>query len=304
MMRKARRKTISHSIKERSRLSKEEWREYTKTVWCIANTTHAEHPAIFPVEIPKRLVKLFTFYGEKVLDPFAGTGVTGEAALRLGRRSVCVDQNERYVALINERCKPIKTPWRKDAFAVHCADSRMLSFLEDNSIGLVVTSPPYWNKADYGSNRANLGKIAGYVDFIESLRPTFEECYRVLMTGRKLCVVTANVNQHTDAGLLCFPLAADITRLLREIGFMMVNELIWNKDGTGGKWGSWGRQRPIFGSYPYPPNFLFKNVHEYILVFAKPPSKAVRGPKVIPIELLMTSTAGLARPMRTRNGHH
>ena len=47
-------------VKERSKLTKEEWREYTKTVWHIANTTHQEHPAVFPVEIPSRLVKLFS----------------------------------------------------------------------------------------------------------------------------------------------------------------------------------------------------------------------------------------------------
>ena len=62
--------------------------------------------------------------------------------------------------------------------------------------------------------------------------------------------------------------------LLREIGFVLINEIIWSKDGTGGKWGSWGQQRPIFGSYPYPPNFLFKNVHEYIIIVSKPPNEA------------------------------
>ena len=65
--------------------------------------------------------------------------------------------------------------------------------------------------------------------------------------------------------------------------------MIWNKNGTGGKWGSYGRQRPIFGSYPYPPNVLFKTVHEYILVFAKPRATKTRGPKVVPLEWLMKS---------------
>ena len=68
--------------------------------------------------------------------------------------------------------------------------------------------------------------------------------------------------------------------LLRDIGFMMINEIIWSKDGTGGKWGSYGAQRPIFGSYPFPPNFLFKNVHEYVLIFAKPNITKTKGPKV------------------------
>ena len=58
------------------------------------------------------------------------------------------------------------------------------------------------------------------------------------MPGCKICVVTANVNQHTDMGLLTFPLATDFAVLLRGIGFVMVNEIIWSKVGTGGKWGS------------------------------------------------------------------
>ena len=45
---------LTQAVKEKSRVSKEEWREYTKTVWQIANTTHPKHPAVFPVEIPKR----------------------------------------------------------------------------------------------------------------------------------------------------------------------------------------------------------------------------------------------------------
>ncbi len=72
-------KTISQRIKEKSKVTKEEWREYTKTVWTIANTSRADHPAVFPEEIPLRLAKLFSFYGETVLDPFAGTGTTARA---------------------------------------------------------------------------------------------------------------------------------------------------------------------------------------------------------------------------------
>ncbi|WP_020467818.1 site-specific DNA-methyltransferase [Zavarzinella formosa] len=275
---------IAEDIKEKSKLTVDEWREYTKTVWSIANTSHEGHPAVFPIEIPHRLIKLFTFWGDTVLDPFGGVGNTACAALPIGRKAVCVDQNEEYVAIMRTELGT-----KKGVQIVH-GDSRKLPSVKDDSIGLVVTSPPYWNKADYGKGEANVGNVGNYIKFFAEIRPIFEECYRTLMPGRKLCLVTAHVNQHTNHGLLTFPLATDFTILLRDIGFVMVNEIIWNKDGTGGKWGSANDQRPIFGSYPYPPNFHFKNVHEYILIMAKPSGKKVNGPKVQNYESLMSLT--------------
>ena len=291
-------KPVCPEIKEKSKLTKDEWREYTKTVWTIANTSRDDHPAVFPMEIPARLAKLFSFYGETVLDPFAGIGTTAQAVIPLGRCAVCVDQNPGYVRTMKKECRKLRNGHTADCKPLHavCSDSRRLSFVQDNSIGLIVTSPPYWDKADYGPSDRNLGNTDQYATFLRSTRPVFEECYRVLMPGRKICVVTANVNQHTEHGLLTFPLATDFAVLLRSMGFVMVNEIIWSKDGSGGKWGSHGAQRPIFGSYPYPPNFLFKNVHEYILIFAKPAQGKTRGPKVRPYGDLMTGIEALGQP--------
>ncbi len=282
---------LSAKIKEKSKLTKEEWKEYTKTVWHIANVSNREHPAVFPEEIPHRLIKLFTFWGEMVLDPFGGTGTTAIAALKNGRLAVCVDQNPKYVNLIKKQLKSFNGT--QHHATVMEADSRNLSFLEDNSVGLVVTSPPYWDKADYGRRKANIGNVAGYKEFLRQMELVMQECYRVLTPGRKICIVTANVNQHTNHGLLTFPLSTDFANLLRDIGFVMVNEIVWSKDRTGGKWGSYGAQRPIFGSYPYPPNFLFKNVHEYVLIFAKPNGTPKKGPKVKHYESLMELSKSL-----------
>lgn len=276
---------LTKSQKEKSKLTKEEWREYTKTVWQIANVSDRSHPAVFPIEIPRRLIKLFSFIGEPVLDPFAGAGTTALAALELERKAVCIDQNPDYVKLIHQRCGLLGQI--KDSLTVRLGDSRKMDDLSDNSIGLIVTSPPYWNKANYGGNGCNLGNERVYTKFLEQILPIFSECFRVLHPGRKLCLITANVNQHTDYGLLTFPLAADFVSLLRDIGFVIISEIIWTKDGTGGRWGSANKQRPIFGSYPYPPNFLFKNVHEHILIFAKPPVKRVTGRTVVPYDFLM-----------------
>jgi DNA modification methylase len=279
---------VTKEQKDASAITKEEWREYTKTVWSIANVSDAEHPAVFPPELPKRLIKMFSFVDETVVDPFGGTGTTGRVAAELGRHGICIDQSEAYV----ERMLRDKAGMGDLAslFDPRLGDARKIE-LADDSVGLAITSPPYWNKANYGDGEANLGNTPGYLDFIESMRPAFEEVFRVLAPGRKFAVNTANVNQHTDHGLLTFPLATDLVILLRQVGFVLVNEIIWNKDGTGGKWGSANGQRPIFGSYPYPPNFLFKNVHEYVIIVAKPPAKKSVGKTVVPYDVLMRESS-------------
>jgi site-specific DNA-methyltransferase (adenine-specific) len=272
--------TQIEDVKQRSKLTKEEWKEYTKTVWSIANITHPHHPAVFPEEIPRRLIKLFTFWGETVLDPFGGTGTTAAVALALGRNAICLDQNPTYNKLAKQRCEDITAVGNAEA-RIENGDARDLkSKVRPGSISLVVTSPPYWDKADYGGGKSNVGRRAAYFEFLQEMRKVYAECYEALAPGRKICVVTANVNQFTEHGLLTFPIAADSCAILRDTGFVMVNEIVWSKDKTGGRWGSANNQRPIFGSYPYPPNFLFKNVHEHILIFAKPNGQLRTGDKV------------------------
>lgn len=284
MAQSAAEKKISQLRKEASKLTKEEWREFTKTVWSIANTTDPNHPAVFPAEIPRRLIKLFSFVDDVVLDPFAGTGTTAHVALDLDRKAVAVEQNKDFTKLIR---KGQKAATDAGSLVARTGDCRDMSFLPDDSVGLVVTSPPYWNKAEYGGNGSNLGNLSGYNEFLRAMEPALAECFRVLQPGRKLALVTANVNQFTDHGLLTFPIAADLLTVLRDVGFVVVGEVIWNKDGTGGKWGSSGKQRPIFGSYPYPPNFLFKNVHEHILIVAKPAKTKNKNARALPYEELM-----------------
>lgn len=271
--------------KEASKLTKEEWREWTTTMWSIPNNSHGEHPAVFPLEIPHRLVKMFSFVGETVLDPFAGTGTTAVAANSVGRDAILYEQNSRFAEIATESAGAAGGAGRT---RVVLGDSRKMSELPDGSVDLIVTSPPYWDKANYGGGDSDLGAIDSYHHFLAEMAEVWVECLRVLRPGRKLCIVTANVSQHTNHGLLMFPLAADFLSGARGSGFLPVAEIIWNKHGTGGKWGSSASQRPIFGSYPYPPNLLFKTVHEHIIVLSKPGTGKTTGPKVRSYERLTT----------------
>ena len=95
-----------HKVEGReSTISKEEFLEFTKSVWGFASESAKKvgHPAPFPVELPYRLIQLYTYSGEVVLDPFMGSGQTALSALKTGRHYVGYEVNEEYVKLANDR---------------------------------------------------------------------------------------------------------------------------------------------------------------------------------------------------------
>ncbi len=89
--------------KEQSALTKEEWKEYFSSHWHFNGAKQNEHIAMFPEELPKRLVKMFSFVGETVLDPFLGSGTTSLAARKLGRNSVGYEINKDYEPIIKAK---------------------------------------------------------------------------------------------------------------------------------------------------------------------------------------------------------
>ncbi len=94
-----------------STITKEEFLEFTKSVWDFFSESAKKvgHPAPFPVELPYRLIQLYTYSDEVVLDPFMGSGQTALAALKSGRRYVGYELNEEYIALAKNRIENIKT---------------------------------------------------------------------------------------------------------------------------------------------------------------------------------------------------
>jgi site-specific DNA-methyltransferase (adenine-specific) len=94
-------------IGRKSTISKEEFLELTKSVWTFQAESARKigHPAPFPVELPHRLIQLYTFKDEIVLDPFAGSGSACIAALKASRHYVAYDINKSYVKLAETRIK-------------------------------------------------------------------------------------------------------------------------------------------------------------------------------------------------------
>jgi DNA modification methylase len=96
-------KKVSREIKEASKLTKEEWKEYFYGHWHFGGAKQLGHEAMFPGELPRRLLRMFTFPGDTVLDPFLGSGTTVKVALELGRKAVGYEINEDFLGIIEEK---------------------------------------------------------------------------------------------------------------------------------------------------------------------------------------------------------
>lgn len=96
-------KKVSKDIKEASELTKEEWKEYFSGHWTFKGAKQIDHEAMFPDELPKRLIRMFSFVGDNILDPFLGSGTTVKVALELGRSAFGYEINEGFLKVITEK---------------------------------------------------------------------------------------------------------------------------------------------------------------------------------------------------------
>ena len=96
--------------------------DYERTnIWRIQPAYDKRHPAIFPVELAEKIISYYSFKGDVVLDPFAGIGTVGEAAMKMSRRFVLIEQEEKYVSVIRERAKDWLGDDVKSVFTINCA---------------------------------------------------------------------------------------------------------------------------------------------------------------------------------------
>jgi site-specific DNA-methyltransferase (adenine-specific) len=94
---------VSQKIKEQSKLTQEEWSQYFTGHWNFTGEKQDKHLAMFPEELPRRLIKMFSFVGDTVIDPFLGSGTTSLAAKNLDRNSIGYEINEDYLPTIREK---------------------------------------------------------------------------------------------------------------------------------------------------------------------------------------------------------
>lgn len=159
----------------------------------------------------------------------------------------------------------------KTSHRVIIGDARCMKELADGSVDLVVTSPPYWQLKDYGS-RNEIGFLHSYEEYINQLNLVWQEAYRVLDNGCRLCI---NIGDQYARSVFygrykVIPIRTEIIKFCETIGFDYMGAVIWQKVATTHTSGG----ATIMGSYPYPRSGILKLDYEFILLFKKPGKSA------------------------------
>ncbi len=239
------------------------------------------HPATFPISLSKKVIELFSHQGEIVLDPFVGSGTTLVSAQDLNRNAVGFDLQRDYIDLTHNRLKENANNMFNDSiiYAIN-DDSRNISeYLNDNSISLIWTSPPYSNllnrkrsnKSRRERDNGQLGKVEQYSqderdlgtldlekytsamgDIFEKLLPKLKEKAHCVINVSDMWWENKRITIHIS-----------LVEELRKRGFELRNTIIWDRTNIVNRIG-------IFG---WPSNYITMGVtFEYLLDFWKPPS--------------------------------
>ena len=145
-------------------------------------------------------------------------------------------------------------------------DSRSLNEIKDKSVQLIITSPPYWQLKDYGADD-QIGFNDSYEEYINNLNLVWQECYRVLSDGCRMCI---NIGDQFARSVYygrykVIPIRTEIIRFCESLGMDYMGAIIWQKATTMNTSGGGA----IMGSFPYPRNGILKMDYEFILLFKK-----------------------------------
>ncbi|MBI4184690.1 MAG: site-specific DNA-methyltransferase [Proteobacteria bacterium] len=209
------------------------------------------------------------------------------------------------------RRRPWPAPFDRTAHVLNLGDARDLSWIESESVHLVVTSPPYWTLKEYPETDGQLGLLADYERFLDELDKVWRECARVLIPGGRICCVVGDVciSRRQGGRHYIMPLHADIQVRSRRLGLDCLTPIIWHKIANGVTEVK-GNGAGFYGK-PYQPGAVVKNDIEYILFLRKggqyrsatPLQKALSIVTKAEMQRWWKSVWSDIRGASTRNGH-
>src|SRR5215469_3340735 len=149
--------------------------------------------------------------------------------------------------IVSDEINPFPTEYLNTIITASCTHMKEIP---DNSLHLMITSPPYNVSKEYDDDLS-------LKEYLDLLKGAFSETYRVLINGGRACVNVANLGRKPY-----IPLSDYISKIMIKIGFNMRGEIIWNKAASASPSTAWG-------SWQSAANPILRDIHEYILVFSK-----------------------------------
>jgi DNA modification methylase len=237
----------------------------TSTVWSFPNrgnwTTHylnSKYRGNWAPEIPRNLILKYTKEGDTVLDQMCGSGTTMIECKLLGRNGIAVDVNKEAIMITLDRLNfntLAKLPSSK--IRTFVGDARNLDKIEDNSIDLIATHPPYVSIIPYTNQRieGDLSSIKNVGEFMEEMKKVAQECFRVLKPGKHCAILMGDTRRHQHY----IPATFRLMQTFLDVGFILKEDIIklqWKTKSTREKWK---------GKYDF-----YLIAHEHLFVFRKP----------------------------------
>jgi SAM-dependent methyltransferase len=241
----------------------------TETVWSFPNrgdwaTHEGNYRGNWSPYIPRNLIQRYTQTSDLVLDQMCGSGTTLVECKLLGRNAIGVDINRDAMMVTLDRLhfpfKPLDSNYPPNlSIETYIGDARKLNAVNDESIDLIATHPPYAYIIPYGKRiEGDLSALRNIGDFLQAMRAVADECYRVLKAGRHCAILIGDTRRHKHY----VPISYRVLQQFLESGFVLREDIIKRQWKTKTTREAWRSSKLDF----------YKIAHEHLYVFRKPSS--------------------------------
>lgn len=271
-------------------LTAKEWASLSRNVWRGMSSSrkkaYLKHGATFPQKLIERILRMYTREGDLVLDPFLGTGITLLACRKLRRRGIGIELNPEFCQIAQNQLsqKTIDSFSKNEGKELKIINDdcrNMLDYIEQDSVQLIVTSPPYANfiqksledrknthknskiveenksvVKQYSNDELDFGNYE-YERFLSELKPVLKKCFKVTKNkGYNVWIVKDY--RDTKNGIPYVDFHSDLAKLGKEVGFKYHDLIIWDQ----------GEQRKLI-LLGYPSIFYTNQNCSFLVIFRK-----------------------------------
>ncbi len=220
-------------------------------------THNSKYRGNFAPQIARNLIEMYSSEGDYVLDPMVGSGTTLIEAKLLNRKALGIDINPEAVEISKKALDfDFKTDYKQEVIV---GNAKNLSFLQDDSVDLIITHPPYLNIIKYSKNKISedLSSSSNILKFLDNIEIIAKECYRVLKPD-KYCAILVGDTRRAQHYV---PLSYYVLERFLKVGFILKEEIIKAQHNCeySKRWEAKARKYKFY-----------LIMHEHLFVFRKP----------------------------------